>query len=315
MKFAKILATGCYLPDNVVTNFDLAQILDTSDEWIVQRTGIKQRHIASEDDNVVSMGVASAKQALARANCQAQDIDMVVVATCTADKIFPSVACLIQQQLGIGPGPAFDVQAACSGFIYAVSVATQFISSNQARRVLVVGTEVMSRVVDWKDRGTCVLFGDGAGALILEQTNTPGILSTHLSSDGRYKDILFLNNARDADDPYLRMEGSSVFKWAVKWLGEVALEAIEANNLTADDIDWIVPHQANIRIIQATAKKLGLPMSKVVVTVDKHANTSAASIPTALDTCIRDGRVQRGQRILLEAFGGGLTWGSVLIRY
>ncbi len=311
MKFAKIVATGSYLPSKILTNDELAQMVDTSDEWITQRTGIKQRYIASEQDNVATMGAKSAQIALETAGLKAEDLDMIIVATCTAEQVFPSTACLIQAQLGIQNNcPAFDLQAACSGFIYALSVAMQFIAGQQVKRILVVGTEAMSKVLDWKDRNSCILFGDGAGAVILEASDTPGVLSTHLNADGNYKEVLYLQNSA-----HIQMQGNTVFKLAVKWLSEVAKQELEANKLQAADIDWVVPHQANIRIIQSTVKSLGIPLEKVIVTVDKHANTSAASIPLALDLAIRDGRIKRGQNLLFEAFGGGLTWGSALVRY
>lgn len=309
MKYAKILATGSYLPTKIVTNNDLAQIVETSDEWITQRTGIKQRYVVEENETVVTIGAKAARVALDTAGLQPSDIDMIIVATCTAEYVFPSTACLIQAELDIPNCAAFDVQAACSGFIYALSIAKQFIASGEKKRVLLVGTETMSKVIDWKDRSSCILFGDGAGAVILEASDTPGIISTHLNADGRFKDVLSLCN------DHIHMQGNTVFKLAVKWLSEIAKEALIANNLQAEDIDWVVPHQANIRIIQSTVKSLGIDLEKVIVTVDKHANTSAASIPLALDEAIRDGRIKRGQNLLFEAFGGGLTWGSALVRY
>ena len=310
MKFARIAATGSYLPAKILTNDDLATMVDTSDEWIYQRTGIKQRRIAEKDENVVSMAANASKAALETAGLEAKDIDMIIMATCSADSVFPSSACLLQSALGIPNCPAFDVQAACSGFLYALSIANQFIAGKQCQHILVVGSEAMSKIVDWSDRSSCILFGDGAGAVILEASDAPGILSTHLSSDGNYKDALYLPNAQ-----YIHMQGNTVFKLAVKWLSEIAKEALQANNLQGDDIDWVVPHQANIRIIQSTVKSLNIPMEKVVTTVEQHANTSAASIPLALDLAIRDGRIKRGQTLLFEAFGGGLTWGSALVRY
>jgi 3-oxoacyl-[acyl-carrier-protein] synthase-3 len=310
MKFANIAATGSYLPTKILTNVDLESSLDTNDEWITQRTGIKQRHIISEREDVVSMGAQAARIALETAGLQPSDIDMIIVATCTPVQVFPSTACMLQAELGVPNCAAFDIQAACSGFIYGLSVATQFIAGQQAKCILLVGTEAMSTVVDWKDRSSCILFGDGAGAVILQSSSTPGVLSTHLSADGKYKDVLSLFNGA-----HIRMQGNTVFKLAVKWLSEIASQALNSNNLQASDVDWVVPHQANIRIIQSTVKSLGIPFEKVVVTVDKHANTSAASIPLALDVAIRDGRIKRGQNLLFEAFGGGLTWGSALVRY
>jgi 3-oxoacyl-[acyl-carrier-protein] synthase-3 len=310
MKYARIAATGSYLPPKIVTNAELEMMVETSDAWIQQRTGIKQRHVVTDDDNVVTMAAKATRQALDAAGLKAQDINMVIVATCSAEHVFPSAACMLQQELGIPNCPAFDVQAACSGFMYGLSIATQFISTQQFQRILVVGSEAMSKVVDWTDRSSCILFGDGAGVVILEASDTPGVLSTHLNSDGNFKDALFLRNGE-----YIEMQGNTVFKMAVKWLSEVATEALHANNMQPTDIDWIVPHQANIRIIQSTVKSLGVPLEKVIVTVAEHANTSAASIPLALDIAIRDGRIVRGQNLLFEAFGGGLTWGSALVRY
>ncbi len=310
MKHARIVATGSYLPSKILTNDDLAKMVDTSDEWITQRTGIKQRCIVDAGETVVSMGAAAARSALSAAGLQTHDIDMIIVATCTPAFVFPSTACLIQAELDLPNCAAFDVQAACSGFIYGLSVASQFIVTGQVRRVLLIGTEAMSTVVDWQDRNSCILFGDGAGAVILEASDTAGVISTHLNADGKYKDILFLNNSQ-----HIKMQGNSVFRLAVKWLCEIAEQALIANKMTGDDIDWVVPHQANIRIIQSTVKALGISLDKVIVTVDKHANTSAASIPLALDVAVRDGRIKRGQILLFEAFGGGLTWGSALVKY
>lgn len=310
MKYARIAATGSYLPTKIITNSELEGMVETSDAWIQQRTGIKQRHVITEHDNVVSMAAEAARKAIEAAELQPHDINMIIVATCSAENVFPSAACMLQAALGIPNCPAFDVQAACSGFMYALSIATQFIATQQCQRILIVGSEAMSKVVDWTDRSSCILFGDGAGAMILEASDTPGVLSTHLNSDGNFKDALFLRHGES-----IQMQGNTVFKMAVKWLCEVALDALAANNMQAADIDWIVPHQANIRIIQSTVKSLGVPLDKVIVTVAEHANTSAASIPLALDIAIRDGRIVRGQNLLLEAFGGGLTWGSALVRY
>jgi 3-oxoacyl-[acyl-carrier-protein] synthase-3 len=310
MKYARIAATGSYLPAKILTNDDLAKMVDTSDEWIVQRTGIKQRHIATEQDNVISMAANAARSALAQAELKPQDINMIIVATCSAEHVFPSAACMLQAELGVPNCPAFDVQAACSGFMYALSIATQFIVTGQAKRILLVGSEAMSKVLDWTNRSSCILFGDGAGAIILEASDEPGVYSTHLNADGNFKDVLYLRGSEG-----LQMQGNAVFRLAVKWLSEVAKDTLEANKMQASDIDWVVPHQANIRIINSTVKSLGLPLEKVIVTVDHHANTSAASIPLALDVAIRDGRIKRGQNLLFEAFGGGLTWGSALVRY
>lgn len=314
------MGTGTYLPEKIVDNGHFASYLETTDEWIQERTGIQHRHIASESETATSMGSAAARQAMEAAGVSANDIDLIIVATCTPDKRFPSTACLIQQTLNIPACPAFDVSAACSGFIYALTVADNFIRSGTAKKALVIGSEVMSRTLDWNDRGTCILFGDGAGAVLLGASEEAGILSTHINADGVHKDLLYANQTtnRSEDeslDPYLRMEGNKVFKLAVKWLGQVALDTLADNNLSGDAIDWIVPHQANIRIIKATANKLKLSMDNVIVTVDKHGNTSGASIPLALDAGIRDNRIKPGQLLLLEAFGGGLTWGAALVRY
>lgn len=313
--YSRILSTGSYLPKKFITNKDLEKILDTSDEWIVQRTGIRGRYVVSENESAATMAVEACKKALESANLNAKDIDMVIGATCSSDQIFPSIACTVQKELNIPIVPAFDLQAACSGFIYALSVADQYIKSGICNKVLVVGSEAMSRTVDWEDRATCVLFGDGAGAVILEKSETPGILSTHLKADGRYSELLFLNNAKHFEDAFLKMQGNSVFRLAVKYLEEIVIDTLDAMQIESSMIDWLVPHQANIRIIQATAKKLNMSMDKVILTVENHANTSAASIPLALDVAVKDGRIKRGQTLLLEAFGAGLTWGSALIRY
>jgi len=308
------MATGSYLPPKILTNSELATMVDTSDEWITQRTGIQQRHIV-EDDDVVSMGVKAAQQALQRANLEPQQIQMIIVATCTAPKTFPSAACLIQAALGIEFAPAFDIQAACSGFIYAMTCATKYIETNFVDNILVIGSEAMSKVVDWQDRSTCVLFGDGAGAIVLSKSASPGVISSKMFADGKNKDILYLNNALMSSDKLLRMEGRTVFKLAVKRLADVIQHELKDNNLTAADIDWVVPHQANLRILDSTARAINLDANKIIVTVDKHANTSGASIPLALDAGVSDGRIQRGQNLIFEAFGGGLTWGSALVRY
>lgn len=310
--YSKIVATGAYLPEKSVTNDDLANTIDTSHEWIVERTGIESRHIANEEETVVVMGQRAAQQALDRAGWSADDIDMVVVATCTPDKTFPSTACLIQQALGIPPCGAFDVQAVCSGFIYGLSVVDQFIRNGKAKRVLLVGVEKMSKVLDWQDRSTCILFGDGAGAVLLEASETPGILDTQLSADGNHKEVLFLDKEPEST---VQMQGNALFKLAVNLLDKAAVSMLEANQLEGSQIDWFIPHQANVRIIKATAEKLGLPMEKVILTLAKQGNTSAASIPLALDSGIQSGQLKRGQLLLLEAIGGGLTWGTALVRY
>lgn len=319
MTYAKILGTGSFLPNKVLRNSDLEKLVETTDEWIKTRTGIEERRIAAPEDTASSMGVAAAKQALAAAEISAQTIDLIIVATSTPDKIFPSTACLIQQQLGTGQCIAFDISAACAGFNYALGIADQYIRNGSVKRSLIIGSEVMSRIVDWSDRATCILFADGAGAVVLGASKEPGIHSTHLYADGQYKDLLYVpspiaNNGEEGV-PYMKMQGNEVFKVAVTNLGKVVTDTLAANNITEQDIDWLIPHQANLRIIQAVAKRLNLPMEQVVVTVNKHGNTSAASIPLALDQAIRDGRIKRGQQILLESFGGGFAWGSALITY
>ncbi len=319
MRHSRILGTGSHLPDKVLTNRDLESLVDTTDEWIVSRTGIRERHIAADGETTSDLALHAARHALAAAGLKPGDIDLIVLATSTPDMVFPSSACLLQKKLGIRHGAAFDVQAVCSGFVYALAIADQFIRGNMARRALVVGAEVFSRILDWKDRGTCVLFGDGAGAVVLGESDTPGILSAHLHSDGAYADILntpgHVSGGRVLGDPTLKMDGGAVFKLAVRVLEEAAREALSANGLDVADIDWLVAHQANVRIITHTARKLGVPMEKCVVTVDRHANTSAASIPLALDAAARDGRIQPGHLVLMEGVGGGFTWGSVLARW
>ena len=317
--FSRFAGTGSYLPQKVLTNQDLERTVATSDEWIVARTGIRQRHIAADEENASDLALQASRRALEAAGIAAQDIGLIIVATTTPDMVFPSTACLLQAKLGARGAPAFDVQAVCSGFIYGIATADQFIRTGQCKSALVVGTEVYSRILDWNDRATCVLFGDGAGAAVLRADTEPGILSTHLHADGHYAEKLEVPGTvlggKVSGRPLLRMEGNTVFKFAVRVLGEVAEEAIAANRLDKSQIDWLIPHQANIRIIQATAKKLGLGMEKVVTTVERHANTSAASIPLALDEAVRDGRIQSGQRVLLAGVGGGFTWGAVLARW
>ncbi|GAA4353092.1 beta-ketoacyl-ACP synthase III [Kangiella taiwanensis] len=320
MKHSRILGMGSYLPEKVLTNADLEKIVETSDQWITERTGIKTRHIAADDQSASHLGVEAAKKAIADAGIDAKDIDMIVVGTATPDKMFPSSACYIGHELGIGGVPAFDITTACPGFVYGLSIADQFIKTGHRKNVLVVGTEVLSRLVNWEDRTTCVIFGDGAGAAVVTASDEPGILSTHIHADGGYGDLLYCNNGLrdqlgDFPEPQIVMRGNEVFKVAVKTLSSIVDETLEANNMTKDDIDWLIPHQANIRIIQATAKKLGAGMDKVVVTVDKHGNTSSASIPLAMCEAIADGRIKRGDVCLLESFGGGFTWGSALIKY
>jgi len=322
MKFSRITGTGGYLPERILTNHDLEEMVDTTDEWIQERTGIKQRHIAAEGETTADLGAKAARLAMQMAGKTTEDIDLIIVATTTPAKIFPSTACLVQQQLGIHGCPAFDVQAVCTGFVYALATANSFIRSGMAKTALVIGAETLSRIVDWTDRTTCVLFADGAGAVILEESDEPGILSTHLHADGRYEELLHVPNARPSDtsdaqkiEAHICMKGNEVFKMAVNTLGRIADETLAANNFAKEDIDWLVPHQANTRIITATARKLKLPMDKVVVTVDTHGNTSAASVPLALDTAVRDGRIKKDDSVILEAFGGGFTWGSALLKF
>ena len=318
--YARIVGVGSYLPGQAVSNDDLVKRgVDTSDEWIVTRTGIRTRHIAEEGVTSSDLGLEASRRALADAGIEASDLDLISVATSTPDYIFPSTACLMQAKLGNQGAMAFDVQAVCSGFVYALTVAEKFIRSGSHKRALVVGAEVFSRILDWQDRATCVLFGDGAGAVVLEASDTPGILATAAHADGAHHGILSVPGnvcgGKVTGDPFLRMDGQAVFKFAVRVLAEVAGECCAAAGVPAASVDWLIPHQANIRIIESTGKKLGLDMNKVVVTVDKHGNTSAASIPLALDAAIRDGRIQRGQKVLLEGVGGGFTWGAVLLEY
>lgn len=321
MIYAKITGTGSYLPGEPVTNADLiaAHGLESSDDWIIERTGIRSRHIAT--GQVASdLAAEACRRALAAAGRQPQDVDLIIVATSTPDFVFPSTAAILQAKLGIANGsPAFDLQAVCSGFAYALSVADKFVRSGTTRCALVVGAEVFSRILDWNDRGTCVLFGDGAGAVVLEAADTPGILSTALHADGSHHGILAvpgqIAGGSPIGDPFLRMDGQAVFKFAVRVLSEVAEEVLAAAGQTIDQVDWLIPHQANVRIMQATGRKLGLPMEKCVVTVDRHGNTSAASIPLALDEYVRAGRISQGQTLLLEGVGGGFTWGATLLRF
>jgi 3-oxoacyl-[acyl-carrier-protein] synthase-3 len=316
---SRIAGTGRYLPERILTNDALAERVATSDEWIRTRTGIRQRHIAADAEHTSDLALAASRNALAAASLAPSDVDLIVVATTTPDVVFPSTACILQAKLGAAGGPAFDVQAVCSGFVYALAIADRMVAGGLARNALVVGAEVYSRILDWSDRGTCVLFGDGAGAVVLLPVAEPGILSAHLHADGHYKDILCVPGQVEqggvTGTPFVRMDGHAVFKFAVKVLAEVAHEALTANRMTVADIDWLIPHQANIRIMDATAKKLGMSPDKVISTVDKHANTSAASIPLALDVAVRDGRIRRGQHVMLVGVGGGFTWGSVLVRW
>ncbi|MBI1907307.1 MAG: ketoacyl-ACP synthase III [Rhodocyclales bacterium] len=321
MSYARIAGTGSCLPGEPVSNDELvARGIDTSDRWVVERTGIRTRYLAPVDLCTSDLACTASQRALEAAGIGANDIDLVIVATSTPDFIFPSTAALLQSKLGMTNGsPAFDVQAVCSGFIYGLSVAEKFIRSGSHKRALVVGAEIFSRILDWSDRGTCVLFGDGAGAVVLEAAESPGIHASALHADGSHNQILCvpggIASGQITGDPFLRMDGPAVFKFAVKVLGDVANEVIVQAGLCVDAIDWMIPHQANIRILQATAKRLGLPMEKVIVTVGQHGNTSAASIPLALDLAVRDGRIQRGQRVILEGVGGGFTWGAVLLEF
>lgn len=322
MKQARIAGTGGYLPPRVLTNHDLEKMVDTSDQWIVERTGIRERHIAGDDETTATMGEAAARRALDAAGLAAKDIDLIIVATTTPDQIFPSTACLIQERLDIHGCAAFDVQAVCTGFVYALGVADKFVRTGAARHALVIGSETLSRITDWTDRTTCVLFGDGAGAVVLSASDEPGIISSHLHADGQYKDLLSVPSGVSKrydkvidGTAFMQMEGNEVFKVAVNTLGRIVDETLAANAMKKSDIHWLVPHQANHRIIAATAKKLNMSMDHVVMTVDRHGNTSAASIPLAFDEAVRDGRIKRGDVVMMEAFGGGFTWGSVLLKY
>ena len=319
LMYSKIIGTGSYLPARVVTNYDLEKIVDTSHDWILSRSGIVERHFAADGEMASDLAMHASRKAIEAAGMSVDEIDLVIVATTTPDQIFPGTACILQDKLGIRQGAAFDVQAVCSGFVYALNTADLFIRSGQARNALVVGTEVLSRLLNWEDRTTCVLFGDGAGAVVLQRSETPGILSAKLHADGSYRGMLSaegsIRNGAIVGDPYMKMDGKAVFKFAVKVLSEVVEEVLADNKMQGADIDWLVPHQANIRIMEATAKKLGMSMDKVVVTVAHHGNTSAASIPLALDVAVRDGRIKPGQHVLLEAVGGGFTWGAILLRW
>jgi 3-oxoacyl-[acyl-carrier-protein] synthase-3 len=321
MIHSKIAGTGSYLPANIRTNADLEKLVDTTDEWIFTRTGIKQRHIAGEDEYTSDLAYKAAQQAMDAAGVTADDVDLIIVATTTPDKVFPSAACMVQQKLGIENCPAFDLQAVCSGFVYGLAPADKFIKSGSTKCAIVIGADTMSKITDWTDRGNCILWGDGAGAVVLKASETQGIISTHLHADGQYEKMLHVprdssqNDGKECADGKVLMEGNAVFKMAVNTLDSIVDETLEANGMQKSDIDWLVPHQANIRILKATAKKLSMDMERVVVTVDRHGNTSAASIPLALDVAVRDGRIKRGEMLLMEAFGGGFTWGSALIKY
>jgi len=318
--YSKIIGTGSYLPNKVLTNFDLEKIVDTSHDWIVSRSGIFERHIAADNEFASDLALQASLRAIESAGIGADEIDLVIVATTTPDQVFPSTACILQDKLGIkNHGAAFDIQAVCGGFVYAMNTADLYIRGGQAKTVLVVGSEVLSRILDWNDRTTCVLFGDGAGAVVLRASEKPGIVAAKLHADGSHRGMLKAEgNVRNGEvqgDPFIKMEGQAVFKFAVKVLSEVVEEVLAENKLQGSDIAWLIPHQANIRIMEATTKKLGLSMDNVIVTVATHGNTSAASIPLALDTAVRDGRIKAGQNIILEAVGGGFTWGAVLIKW
>ena len=320
MTYSKIAGTGSYLPKKILKNADFEKMVDTTDEWIFSRTGIRERHIAAKGEHTSDLALEAAKNAIASAGIAAGDIDLIIVATTTPDKIFPSVATMVQRKLDIAGCPAFDIQAVCSGFIYALATADKFIKTGSAKCALVIGAETFSRIVDYTDRSNCILWGDGAGAVILQASQSTsneqqGIISTHLHADGNYEKMLHVPRKHDGTPDTVHMEGNAVFKMAVNTLDQIVDETLTANNMQKSDIDWLVPHQANIRILQATAKKLDMSMDRVVVTVDKHGNTSAASIPLALDVAVRDGRIKRGEIILMEAFGGGFTWGSALIKF
>jgi len=316
--YSRISGTGGYLPEKVLSNHDLEKMVETSDQWITERTGIKKRHIVVDGETTSDLAEKAARAAMDAAGVGSADIDLLIVATTTPDRVFPSTACLLQDRLDVHGCTAFDIQAVCTGFVYALGVADKFIRSGTHRHALVIGAETLSRIVDWSDRGTCVLFGDGAGAVVLSASDEPGILSTHLHADGRYKELLSTSGGVSEGlngEVHITMQGNEVFKVAVNTLGRIVDETLAANRMQKSDIDWLVPHQANIRIIKATARKLKMSMDHVVTTVQEHGNTSAASVPLALDVAVRDGRIQRGETLLLEAFGGGFTWGSALLKY
>jgi len=318
MIYSRVTGTGSYLPAKVLTNADLVKMVDTTEEWIVDRTGIRERHIAADGETTCDLAEQAARRAIEAAGISHRDIDLIIVATTTPDRVFPSTACLLQDRLDIHGCAAFDVQAVCTGFVYALGIADKFVRSGSAKHALVVGAETLSRIVDWTDRGTCVLFGDGAGAVVLSADTKTGIINSHLHADGQYRELLTVpaGTSQGYDkQAFIQMQGNEVFKVAVNTLGRIVDETLEKNGLKKSDITWLVPHQANHRIIAATARKLDMSMDHVVVTVDRHGNTSAASIPLAFDEAVRDGRIQRGDTVLMEAFGGGFTWGSVLLKY
>ncbi len=322
MIYARIAGVGSYLPEKVVTNHDLEKTVDTSDEWIRERTGIKRRHVATNGETTSSMGVVAAQRAMEMAGIEPAEIDLIVVGTATPDKVFPASACIIQRQLGVAGGPAFDVHAACSGFVYALDLANRYIQTGGASTAIVIGSETLSRITNWEDRGTAVLFGDGAGAVVLQSSDEPGILATHIHADGQYEELLHVPQGisvgydvtREGGD-FINMEGNAVFRRAVATFDNIARETVADLDGHLDDIDWFVPHQANMRIIRAAAKRLEMPMDRVIATVDEHANTSGASIPLALDLAVRDGRIERGQTLLFAAFGAGFTWGSAMVKF
>lgn len=317
--YARIVGTGSYLPEKLVTNHDLAKLVDTNDEWIVSRTGIRERHYAAENESASDLALIASQRAMLAAQASASEIDLIIVATSTPDMVFPATACILQDKLGIKQCIAFDVQAVCAGFVYALATAEKFVKTGASKCALVVGAEIFSRIIDFTDRGTCVLFGDGAGAVVIKASEAPGILSTHLHADGSYRGMLCtpgsLDNGKVRGSPFLKMDGSGVYKFAVKAFEDVAWEALNANNMKPGDIDWFVCHQANRRIIMHAAKKLALPDEKVVLTVDRHGNTSAASVPLALDTCVREGKIKTGDTVLLAALGGGFAWGAALLNW
>ncbi len=322
MTYARIAGIGSFLPEKVITNKDLEKTMDTSDEWIRERTGIKRRHIASDGQTTSSMGLEAARRAMEMAGVGPDDIDLIVVGTATPDKVFPATACIIQRQLGVSGSAAFDVHAACSGFVFGLDVANRYMRTGGAKTAIVIGSETLSRIVNWEDRGTAVLFGDGAGAVVLQAAEEPGIFSTHIHADGQYEELLHVEQGISvgyditrAGGAYITMEGNAVFRRAVATFDSMARETVADLDGHLDDIDWFIPHQANMRIIKAAAKKLDMPMERVIATVDEHANTSAASIPLAMDLAVRDGRIQRGQTLLLAAFGAGFTWGSAMLRF
>jgi 3-oxoacyl-[acyl-carrier-protein] synthase-3 len=322
MTYSRIAGTGSYLPEKVLTNHDLEKTMDTSDAWIQERTGIKRRHIAAEDEATSDLALAAANQALEMAGIGAEDVNLIIIATTTPDKVFPGTACIVQRRLGIRGCGAFDIQAACSGFVYGLDLADRYIRTGAAKNVLVIGAETLSRLTNWEDRTTAVLFGDGAGAVVLQEADEPGIISTHIHADGQYEDLLQvpqgISQGYDitrAGEAFIQMNGNAVFRRAVATLDSIARETLDRNGIDKHDLDWFVPHQANMRIITAAAKKLDMPMERVIVTVAEHANTSAASIPLALDVAVRDGRIKRGELLLFEAFGAGFTWGSALLRF